>query len=85
MMPVASRKVTVSLPEDLVHFADVKADERGTSRSELIGELLGDLRRRELDDLAREGYGFFAGESREFAESSARAVSEAIQDDGPPR
>ena len=82
-MTTAIRKLTVSLPEDLVRFADATAEERGTSRSELIGELLETLRRRERDDLAREGYAFFAAESREFAAASGPAVAEALEDDGP--
>ena len=33
-------KIGVSLPEDLVAFADQSARQRGTSRSELLAQLL---------------------------------------------
>jgi len=33
-------KIGVSLPEDLVAFADQAARQRGTSRSELLAQLL---------------------------------------------
>ena len=81
MPQTTSRKVTVSLPQDLVAFADTKAAERGTTRSRLIGDLLAKLRHRERDDLASEGYRFYADEALEFAEMSAGAVAEAIGDD----
>ena len=74
MPQVTSRKVTVSLPQDLVAFADTKAAERGTTRSHLIGDLLAELRQRERDALASEGYQFYADEALEFAEMSAGAV-----------
>ena len=81
-MPHAtSRKVTLSLPEDLVAFADAKAAERGTNRSRVVGDLLEALRRREQDSLASEGYRFYAAEAREFADASAKAVAEAVVDD----
>ena len=37
---MASMKIGVSLPEDLVAFADEAARDRGTSRSELLAQLL---------------------------------------------
>jgi metal-responsive CopG/Arc/MetJ family transcriptional regulator len=40
-------KIGVSLPEDLVAFADAAAKRRGTSRSELLAELLKAARVRE--------------------------------------
>ena len=33
-------KIGVSLPDDLIAFADEAAKQRGTSRSELLGQLL---------------------------------------------
>lgn len=43
------------------------------------------MRRREQDDLAREGYRFYAREAEEFAEMSVQAMAEVMCDDpGPP-
>jgi len=85
MSVIASRKVTISLPEDLVVFADSKAAESGTTRSRVIGDLLAALRKQEQDALAREGYRFYSQEAEEFAMRSGPAVSEAWDDDGPSR
>ena len=81
----AIRKVTLSLPDDLVGFADSQAERRRETRSRVIGDLLREAQQRELDTLAGEGYRFFAGEAEEFAAASQRAVSEALADDRAPR
>lgn len=78
MSQLATRKVTISLPEELVAFADHKASEQRTTRSDVIGRLLEEHRATELDALAREGYEFFAREAVEFAEQSAIALGEAL-------
>ena len=74
------RKVTVSLPNHLVRYADRLAGELGTSRREVIGRALSELKAQEQDELAKEGYAFYAEEAKEFAMASAVAVSEAISD-----
>lgn len=85
-MPAStSRKVTISLPEDLVSFADTKARERRSTRSAVIGDLLAELRRQELEALAREGYGFYARDAEDFAAASHNAVAESLDDDRPTR
>lgn len=71
-------KVTVSLPRHLVRYANLRAAELGTSRSQIIGRALSELEARERDNLAREGYVFYAAESEEFAAASGNAVSEAL-------
>ncbi len=77
-MPTATiQKVTVSLPRDLVIFADTKAAEWGITRSGLFAELLADLKNDQEDALAAEGYQFYAQEAEEFAQASQGAVSEA--------
>jgi metal-responsive CopG/Arc/MetJ family transcriptional regulator len=77
----AVKKVTISVPRDLLAYADQKAHQRGSTRSALIAQLIEELRCRELDELAREGYEYYAAESSEFAQASVRAVAEAIADD----
>jgi metal-responsive CopG/Arc/MetJ family transcriptional regulator len=85
MQPAPKRKVTVSLDADLVDLADSKAVELGTTRSQIIDDLLREMRRRELDELACEGYRFFAHEAEEFAASSMRVAHEVLDDDSPAR
>ena len=73
----ATRKITISLPEELVQFADEQAKRTSTSRSRIIGHVLAEARERELRRLAAEGYQFYAKDNALFAEESANAVSEA--------
>jgi metal-responsive CopG/Arc/MetJ family transcriptional regulator len=79
---VDSRKVTISLPQDLVSYADRRAEELGRSRSQVIGQALAELRAREAEVLAREGYAFYAGEAEAFASASLEAVSEVLNHGG---
>ena len=72
-----SRKVTVSLPEDLVVYADRRADEGGINRSQVISQALAYMMASEDERLAAEGYAFYAVEAGEFAAASAPAVTEA--------
>lgn len=81
MASIDSKKVTISLPAELVAYADRKARERRSTRSGIIRELLQRMRDREVEELAREGYAFYARESDEFATTSARAVAEALDDE----
>ncbi len=83
MPQITNRKVTLSLPEELIAYADSKAARMGTNRSRLVTELLKRSRQNEQEDLAREGYRFYAGEAEEFAAQSATAVREAVDDDDP--
>ena len=38
-----SRKVTISLPEELVVYTDRRADQKGTNRSQVISQALAHL------------------------------------------
>lgn len=78
MPQAATRKVTISLPEELVAFADHKASEQRTTRSDVIGRLLEEHRASELDALAREGYELYAQEANDFAEQSTIALGEVL-------
>jgi predicted transcriptional regulator len=75
--PTSTRKVTVSLPESLVDFADREAERLNTSRSHVIARAIAESKVAYEADLAAEGYKFFAREARGFAEASASAVAEA--------
>ena len=76
------RKVTISLPVDLVDFADRQAARLKISRSRLIARALSEIRATEEERLAAEGYRFYAQEASEYAEASAGAVAEALEDAG---
>mgnify|MGYP001061592105 CR=1 FL=1 len=78
----AIRKVTVSLPDSLVEFADQEAARLELSRSALIARVLAESKAAYEAHLAAEGYRFYAQEASEFAEASAGAVAEAWGDDG---
>ena len=72
-----SQKITISLPRELVVYADAKARDARTSRSKIIGQALEMKKALEEEQLAAEGYQFYSEESRVFAASSARAAAEA--------
>lgn len=75
-------KVTLSLPADLVRYADTRAAELGVSRSQLISEAVAERRAREQEELAREGYEFYARESKEFAAAALNGFSEVLDHGG---
>jgi metal-responsive CopG/Arc/MetJ family transcriptional regulator len=79
MEGVTLRKVTISLPGDLVEFADRTARRSKTSRSRVISRYLAEARARDEARLAAEGYRFYAGEAREFSEVSAGTVAETME------
>lgn len=76
------RKITISLPGSLVEFADREAARLNISRSGLIARVLADIKASEEEQLAAEGYRFYAQEASEFAEVSARAVAESLDNAG---
>lgn len=69
------------MPEELLAFADRMAKMKGATRSGFISSLLSEVREKELERLAAEGYRYYGSEAQEFAEVSGRAVAEAIADD----
>jgi metal-responsive CopG/Arc/MetJ family transcriptional regulator len=76
------RKITISLPASLIEFADREAARLNISRSRLIARALSEIKASEEERLAAEGYRFYAQEASEFAEASARAVTEALENAG---
>ena len=71
-----SREVTVSLPNELLTYADKRAKELNTSRSEIIRSALSAIRASETEALAAEGYQYYANEASDFAHISAHIVAE---------
>jgi len=74
-----TEKIKVSLPSDLVRYADQRATALGISRSQVIGQAVATLQAQDKDQLAQEGYQFYAAEAVEFAMVSQWAVSEALE------
>ncbi|MGD9050174.1 MAG: hypothetical protein PVF77_19130 [Anaerolineae bacterium] len=76
------RKITISLPENLVKFADREAARLSISRSRVIAQALSEIKAEEEERIAAEGYRFYAQEASQFAEASAAATAEALGHDG---
>lgn len=74
------RKITISLPRELVEFTDRQARQNKSSRSHIIRLALVEAKRREEERLAAEGYAFYAASATEFAAASANAYAEVIAD-----
>jgi metal-responsive CopG/Arc/MetJ family transcriptional regulator len=72
------RKVTITLPEDLVNYADGRAERVGTNRSQVISQALAALMWAEEQELAAEGYRFYAEEAEAFAVATMPAAAELI-------
>lgn len=76
-MTAESRKVTITIPQHLLEFADRRAARINTSRSQVISQALAEAELREQELAAAAGYRFYAGEAMEFAEATSRLVAEA--------
>jgi metal-responsive CopG/Arc/MetJ family transcriptional regulator len=71
------QKVTISLPQALLEFADNRAAQTKKSRSQVISEALAAIKIQEEERLATEGYQFYAQEAAEFAAASASSAAAA--------
>ena len=71
------QKITISLPKALLEFADWRAAQTKRSRSQVISEALAAIKIQEEEELAAEGYQFYAQEAAEFAATSAGATAAA--------
>lgn len=75
-------KVTISLPHELLEFADELARQRTTTRSGVITELLQKEEEAHLQALMAEGYQQMGQENRREAEEALRLTSEVVLRDG---
>ncbi len=73
-MTAENRKVTTTLPQHLLEFADCV----NTSHSQVISQALAVADVREQERIAAAGYRFYAGEAVEFADASSRLVAEVF-------
>jgi len=60
-------KLTISLPKNLISFADEVASEENISRSKVISDCLREFAQKRKIQLMEEGYKAMANENREFA------------------
>lgn len=81
MSSITAQKVTVSLPTDLIAFADEVAIRQGISRSKFIADLIAEYKVRRQDIMAAEGYRFYAQEAENFAAASHSATVEGWGND----
>ena len=72
------RKVTISLPAQLLDFTDRLAAQAHTSRSQVISQVLAVVQAQEAARLAVEGYHYYGGEATELAQATASAVAAAL-------
>ena len=79
---VAMRQITIAIPPELLDRLDRSARELGTSRSQLICEVLGvyldEKRQQELNDRLEEGYRVHAARDVRISEAFRFADYEAI-------
>ena len=71
-------KITISLPKEILDFADRLARERSTSRSSVIAELLENEEEARIKALMAEGYREMAEENLAFAEEAIPLASEVL-------
>ena len=86
--PVAMQKITIAMPPELLDRLDQSARELGTSRSQLICEVLGvyleEKRQQELKDRLEEGYRVHAARDLRISEAFRFADYEATVQAVPP-
>jgi metal-responsive CopG/Arc/MetJ family transcriptional regulator len=67
-MTTKVEKMTITLPKNLISFADEVAAEEKISRSKVVSNCLRELARKRTIELMEEGYKAMAEENKEFAE-----------------
>lgn len=63
-------RLTISLPRDLISFADEVASERKVSRSKVVSDCLSEFARKRKMELMKEGYKAMAKENLEIAKQA---------------
>ena len=77
-----STKITISLPEDVLEWADSLAREQESNRSAVIAKLLKKEEEERTKELMAEGYEAMGEENLQDAEESLGLISEVILLDG---
>jgi len=71
-------RVTLSLPEQLVWFADMSAAKHNLSRSRFIAGLLQKVAEQEEQLVMAEGYLAMSEDNRQFAEAAVSLAEEVL-------
>ena len=71
-------KVTISLPRDLIAFADEVAREKKITRSKVFSVCLQELAEKRRTAEMAEGYGVLAREMKRFADTASRTEGEVV-------
>ena len=77
-MATQVEKITVSLPKDLVRFADEVAKETKTTRSKVVSSCLREIADKRLRERIEEGYRAMAKENRQFANGAIKLALEVL-------
>ncbi len=77
-----SAKITISLPEDVLEWADSLAREQRSNRSAVIAKLLKKDEEERTRELTAEGYKAMGEENLRDAEESLGLTSEVMLQDG---
>jgi len=71
-------KLTISLPEELVSFADTVAKEKNISRSKVLSICLREAAEKRRAEEMAEGYKVMARELKRFAADAAKIAQEVL-------
>ena len=77
-MTAKVKRLTISVPGDLIALTDEIANERHVSRSKVVSACLQELAYRRLRDDMAEGYKVMAEENLRFAREGAEIAHEVI-------
>jgi len=77
-MTTQVEKLTISLPRNLILFADELASERKVSRSKVVSSCLQEFADKRLREQMAEGYKAMADEHRQFANLAANLAPEVL-------
>lgn len=77
-MTTQVKNITVSIPRELIIFADKVAREKRISRSNLVANCLKELAARQLQEQLEEGYTAMAKEHKRFADMAIGSVHEVL-------
>jgi len=77
-MATRVEKLTISLPRNLILFADEVASERKVSRSKVVSSCLQEFADKRLREQMEEGYKAMAKENQQFATLARDLASEVL-------
>jgi metal-responsive CopG/Arc/MetJ family transcriptional regulator len=79
-MAIQAKKLTISIPRNLLVITDEIAKEKKISRSKLVSSCLQEMAERHLQERMAEGYKKMAKEHLAFAKKSLPLVNEILHE-----